>query len=193
MTADDPTDRRRDGRAVVEVAGLRVVLRRATVGEILALRHAELRPGLPRASAEFDDDTTTTTRHFGAFVVAASDAIRSGATVTPDGTVSGATVASNDAIACVSFMERPYGGAAAYQLRGMATRADLARRGIGSALLQHALAELVTRGDARRFWCNARLAAVPFYRRMGWEPASDVFDIPSVGPHRVMTLAATGG
>ena len=42
------------------------------------------------------------------------------------------------------------------------------------------------RDGARRFWCNARVAAVPFYARMGWRVVSDLFDVPTVGPHRVM-------
>ena len=158
-----------DGRPQVLVRGvLDVVLRRATVSEILALRHAELRPGLPRATAEFDGDAKPTTRHFAAFATRPGDV----------------------AIACASFMVEAYEGRAAYQMRGMATRADLARRGIGTALLRYALADLVLRDDARLFWCNARVAAVPFYRRMGWDMASDVFDVPTVGPHHVMTFVA---
>jgi GNAT superfamily N-acetyltransferase len=68
----------------------------------------------------------------------------------------------------------------------MATRADLARRGIGSALLRFALGILRAERGPVVVWCNARLAAVPFYATQGWEVASEVFDIPTVGPHHVM-------
>ncbi|MBI3770154.1 MAG: GNAT family N-acetyltransferase [Deltaproteobacteria bacterium] len=163
-----------EGATAVRVfAGLRVLLRRASLAEILMLRHAELRPGLPRASAEFAADAESATRHFGAFVTASS---------------ARATSAVGEAVACASFMAEPHAGEAAYQLRGMATRADVARRGIGGALLRLALREVAMHDHARLFWCNARLAAVPFYRQMGWRITSEVFDVPSVGPHRVMTF-----
>ncbi len=143
----------------------RVRLRPATIGEIVALRHAELRAGLPRETAEFDGDDAPTTRHYGGFV---------------DG----------DAVACASFMLAPRDDARAYQLRGMAIRGDLARRGIGAALLRFALGDVAGATAVTRFWCNARVPAVPFYRAMGWAVVSDVFDVPTAGPHRVMTFDA---
>jgi len=148
---------------VITCGEARVRLRRAGIDEIVRLRHAELRTGLPFATASFDGDQDPSTRHFGAFLV-------------DDGA----------AVGCASFMLRPYEGRSAYQLRGMATRADLARRGIGSALLRLALTELRERDGATLFWCNARVPAVPFYVRMGWRVVSDVFDVPTAGPHRVM-------
>jgi GNAT superfamily N-acetyltransferase len=169
-----------------------VVVRRATLDEIFALRHAELRPGLPRGSAEFAGDTSPTTRHFAAFATDSRLADDRLAASSDDGggLPTRRPASSRDAVGCASFRVEPYAGAAAHQLRGMATRADLARRGIGSALLRHAVADLVAYDGARMFWCNARVAAIPFYRRMGWEIASDVFDVPTVGPHRVMTFVA---
>jgi GNAT superfamily N-acetyltransferase len=175
-----------DGRpAVLALGGLDVVLRRATLDEILAVRHAELRPGLPRASAEFAGDAKPTTRHFAAFATGpAPPSPGDGMELRPS------AASLHDAIACTSFMVEAYDGRAAHQMRGMATRGDLVRLGIGSALLRYAIADLVARDAARLFWCNARVGAVPFYRRMGWQIASDAFDIPTVGPHRVMTFVS---
>ena len=138
------------------------MVRSATLGEIFALRHAELRPGLPPEEARFDGDEEPTTRHFGAFL--------------GDGAVVG----------CASFVRRPWAGEPACQLRGMATRADHVRRGIGAELLRFAEETLRAEDGPRLFWCNARLTAVPFYERVGWVVVSDVFDVPSVGPHRAM-------
>ena len=140
-----------------------VVVCRATLAEIIGLRHAELRPGLPLDTARFDGDDEPETRHFVAFLP------RDPAPV-----------------CCASLMARPWRDESAFQLRGMATRAALVRRGIGSALL--ASVESAVRADTavRILWCHARLAALPFYRRLAWEVASDVFDIPSVGPHHTM-------
>jgi len=139
-----------------------VQVRRATLAEILALRHAELRPGLPRGTAEFDGDDEPTTVHVGAF--------------------SGAEV-----VGCASWMRRPWHGQPAWQLRGMATRADLVRRGVGRAVLTTSDGLLRDGSDVRLLWCNARVAAIAFYERLGWEVASSVFDVPTVGPHRTMT------
>ncbi len=36
-------------------------------------------------------------------------------------------------------------------------------------------------------WCNARMAAVGFYRRAGFEVVSEEFDVPGIGAHVVMT------
>ncbi len=41
-------------------------------------------------------------------------------------------------------------------------------------------------------WCNARVVAVPFYAKQGWEIVSEVFDIPTVGPHRAMLRRCSG-
>jgi GNAT superfamily N-acetyltransferase len=68
----------------------------------------------------------------------------------------------------------------------MATRSDLARRGIGGALLAFAVEALLAEPGPRLLWCNARVSALAFWERAGWAVASDVFDIPGVGPHRVL-------
>lgn len=138
-------------------------LRRASLDEILALRHAVLRPGLPLGAARFDGDDEPATRHFGAFCAA------------PAG-----------AVACVSCMQRPRRGAAAWQVRGMATRSDSRGRGIGAALLAFALEALRAEAGPQRAWCNARVTALGFWERAGWVVASDVFDLPGIGPHRVL-------
>jgi GNAT superfamily N-acetyltransferase len=133
-----------------------VVVRRATFDEILTLRHAELRRGLPLDAACFPGDHDPGTRHLGAFV--------------------GGT---GENVGCASFMPSPFRDAT-FQLRGMATRADMARRGVGGALLGFATSVLPV---GTRLWCNARVVAVPFYRRMGWTVESDEFEVPTAGPH----------
>jgi hypothetical protein len=138
--------------------GSPVLLRVCRLDEILALRHRELRPGLPVEEAVFDGDDEPATRHFGAFRGA-------------------------DAVACASVMARQWQGTPAWQLRGMATRSDVVRRGLGSAVLRFVEAAGF---DPPLLWCNARLVAVPFYERQGWTVASERFDIPGVGPHHVM-------
>jgi predicted GNAT family N-acyltransferase len=141
----------------------RLELRRASLEEILALRHAVLRPGLPRDAARFDGDDEADTRHFGAFLRG-----------------------TGELVACVSCMRRPRDGQDAWQVRGMATRGDLVRRGVGGALLRYALAALRDERSPRLVWCNARVDALGFWERQGWTVVSEVFDIRGVGPHRTM-------
>jgi GNAT superfamily N-acetyltransferase len=139
------------------------VVRRASLAEIVGLRHAELRQGLPLETAHFDGDEDPGSLHCGAFLVA-----------------------GGEPVGCVSIVPRRGANEADWQLRGMATRADLARRGIGSTLLRFALDTLRAERGPVLVWCNARVPAVPFYARQGWEVVSGVFEIPTAGPHRVM-------
>ncbi len=149
----------------VRVAGREVVLRRASLDEILALRHAVLRPGLPLDAAAFDGDDAPGSHHFGAF----------------DGP---------EAIGCLSFMRRDRDGAA-HQLRGMATAPAVRGAGIGRLLLGFGEEALLAETGIRGLWCNARVESVGFYERLGWVVVSEVFEVAGVGPHRVMVRAAS--
>jgi GNAT superfamily N-acetyltransferase len=81
--------------------------------------------------------------------------------------------------------EAAYAPGAAWRLRGMAT-SDAARgTGLGRLVLEGCFAA-VRDGSGRFLWCNARLVAVPFYRRLGLAAVGPEFDIPGIGPHYVM-------
>jgi GNAT superfamily N-acetyltransferase len=74
---------------------------------------------------------------------------------------------------------------AAFRLRGMATDEGWRSRGVGAALL----AAVVDHGaglGGRLLWCNARLPAVPFYERAGFERVGEEWDEPHIGPHVAM-------
>jgi N-acetylglutamate synthase-like GNAT family acetyltransferase len=139
-----------------------LTLRRATLAEILDLRHAVLRPGLPLEAAAFEGDDEAATQHFGAFA--------------PSGEILG----------CLSLMRRPWRGAEAHQLRGMATHPAHARSGVGRALLAHALRAVVEETGIEIVWANARTEAAGFYQRLGWKIVSGPFEIAGVGPHYLM-------
>lgn len=131
------------------------------------LRGAVLRTGLPPEAAHFPSDLAPTTWHFAAYT------------------------AQGDTVGVASFFQEPYFAwphlPRVYRLRGMATHPHLQRtHGIGSRLLQTALRFLEQRG-VPLVWCYARLEAVPFYAKQGfqrWE-AAGVIDIAGVGPHEV--------
>jgi GNAT superfamily N-acetyltransferase len=136
-----------------------VLVRPALLDEILALRHAVLRPGRPLDTARFAGDDEMTTVHVGVF----------------DGTC---------AVGCATVMWRPLDdGEHALQLRGMATAPDRAGQGIGRAVLRYIEDDVARAAGMRVLWCNARTSASGFYAGAGWKLASTVFDVPDVGPH----------
>jgi predicted GNAT family N-acyltransferase len=135
-----------------------VLVRPARLDEILALRHAVLRPRRPLDTARFDGDDEETTVHVGAF-------------------------AGERLVGCASIMRRPLDAEDALQLRGMATAPDRMRRGIGTAVLRFVEEDLAHSIGVRLLWCNARTSASGFYAGAGWKLASAVFEVPDVGPH----------
>ena len=136
-----------------------VHLRDAAAGEVVDLRHRILRAGLPRETAVFDGDERPGACH----VVA---------------------VSRGRIVGCATLHPSTWNGSPAWQLRGMATDPALQRAGVGRAMLacleRRLLADVP---PVRQLWCNARVPAVGFYERMGWRVESEVFEIPSAGPH----------
>ncbi len=57
----------------------------------------------------------------------------------------------------------------------LAVLAAARRRGIGTALMQ-ALHTIARRNGLASVWCNAQLAAVPFYETLGYAPVGEHFD-----------------
>jgi ribosomal protein S18 acetylase RimI-like enzyme len=74
-----------------------------------------------------------------------------------------------------------------YQLRGMATLEAYRGRGIGNQVVNFAIVYL--RGQKINYiWCNARKNALKFYVDLGFEIISEEFELPNIGPHRVLYL-----
>jgi GNAT superfamily N-acetyltransferase len=138
-------------------------IRRASAEEIFDLRHAVLRHGLPRETAIFPGDDATTARHY-------------------------AAIAGDRIIGCATLHLNQWNGRPAWQLRGMATDPDFRGVGTGSALIDFFEAEILSDPTApRQLWCNARVPAAGFYQKLGWQIESEVFDIPTAGPHVKMS------
>lgn len=137
-----------------------VEVRLITAQETIPLRQAVLRPGRPVEAAQFPGDDLPTTKHFGAF---------------RDRGLLG--------IASLFLAEMPeQRGRVALQLRGMATAPEVRGQGLGRALVQECLTHART-SDAKIFWFNARIGAVGFYLKLGFEVVGEEFEIPDVGPH----------
>lgn len=140
-----------------------------TVGEVAAeetypLRQAVLRPNGGDVVWAGDEDPAT-------FHLAAR---------TPDGRIVG--VVRFSPAAC------PWRASGSpWQLRGMATDATVRGSGAGRTLVAAGLDAVAARG-ADLLWCDARVAAVGFYERMGFEVVTEPYDKPGIGPHLGMLV-----
>ncbi len=140
--------------------------------DVIPLRHRVLREGLPIATARFDADDDTRTKHAGVHLADTEGSL------------------NRPPVCCVSLMRNSYNRVPAWQVRGMATDHQLQGRGLGTQLLDWVQRELQHEPTVPRvklMWCNAREAAVDFYEKNGWLRSSNGFDIKGVGWHFEMT------
>ncbi len=72
-----------------------------------------------------------------------------------------------------------------WRIRGMATEPSKQGLGLGSKVLL-ALLDWGQIEGVPLFWCNAREGAIPFYLRHGFKVKSELFEIPGIGPHKVL-------
>jgi len=82
----------------------------------------------------------------------------------------------------------PMGG---WRLRGMATDPAVRGAGHGADVLTASIDHVAGQGGSE-LWCNARIAAVGFYRRADFEVVSDEFEVEGMGPHVVMVRRTSG-
>lgn len=71
------------------------------------------------------------------------------------------------------------------QLRGMATLTEYQGFGAGKLMLQKAV-QILKEKNSNLLWCNARIAAIDFYKKQGFETFGKKFEISYVGKHYVM-------
>ncbi len=77
------------------------------------------------------------------------------------------------------------------QLRGMATTAESRGTGAGRSIVRFAEAYAAQTGVAR-LWCNARVSAMGFYTKCGWQVEGEEFEVPDIGAHYVMVSTEVG-
>jgi GNAT superfamily N-acetyltransferase len=140
-------------------------IRPIAASETHALRHSVLRPHQPAGPVPLPGDDDRDGLHVGAFE-------------------------DDRLVAIASLCREPPPGSADpgwFRLRGMASLPEQRRRGHGRRLVQACIEHARARGAAR-IWCTARVAAQPFYASLGFQPRSEVFDLPDIGPHLRMDL-----
>lgn len=98
---------------------------------------------------------------------------------------------ADEVVGSVSISEEPppgeQDGSSPVRLRSMATSEAMRGRGLGQVLLAAAVTRARKEGGDV-LWCNARIAAVEFYRRAGFAETSEPFDVPDTGPHVQMSF-----
>lgn len=72
-----------------------------------------------------------------------------------------------------------------YRLRGMATLEEYQGQGLGKALILEAF-DMLKKKRANVLWCNSRVVALDFYKKLGFKVIGSEFDIALIGPHYVM-------
>jgi predicted GNAT family N-acyltransferase len=141
---------------------------RITAEDARPIRHRVLRPGQPPDRLVYPGDDAPTTLHLG---------VRA-----PTG----------ELVSAASFYDEPMPGTGvqAIRLRGMATLPEHRSQGHGRRLIETACAVLTASNNGQRptLWCNARVSAAGYYRRLGFVQIGDVFDIADIGAHTVMAI-----
>jgi predicted GNAT family N-acyltransferase len=94
----------------------------------------------------------------------------------------------NELITVATFLQEAHPNLSShypYRLRGMATHSLFHGQGFGQALMNHSMQFLKMRG-CDLIWCNAREKAFSFYEKLGFLYSGNYFDLPRIGPHKVM-------
>ena len=81
----------------------------------------------------------------------------------------------------------PEGEPGQWRVRGMATEPGVRGRGAGTAVLAALIAHARERG-ATGLWASVRTPAQRLYERAGFRVDSDVYELPHIGPHVLMSL-----
>lgn len=140
-----------------------VTARLISAQETWPLRHKVLKPDLPFSECEVPGDRLASTFHWGLFL-------------------------KSELVSVATFVEEThpnFSSQKSYRLRGMATLVHQQKSGGGSRLMTAATDHLVSQG-VDFLWCNARVKAFGFYGKMGFQYFGGMFDIPQIGPHKVM-------
>ncbi len=144
------------------IVGIVIEVVELTATRTHPLRRALLRNDTPDDRVEFDGDDLPTTFHLGA-------------------TIDGALVTIS------SWMLRRYPDLPdhpGHQLRGMATRAEARGSGVSARVLDDGLRRCAAAGSSV-VWARARVPALTFYERHGFETRGDVYiDLTTGLPHR---------
>lgn len=138
------------------------MIKKITSKETYIVRHPVLRSRKPIETCRFEGDDDLTTSHFGYFE-------------------------NNQLIGVASLFEAkaPFETSKkCYQLRGMAVLKEQQNKKIGNQLIK-AIEKQINENNCL-LWFNARINAVRFYQKNGFESIGDTIEVSGIGPHVVM-------
>lgn len=130
---------------------------------VLPLRAKFLRPWLEPEKCVYPKDRLTTTIHLAVF--------------------------DQDKVIGVATFEKEehpqLPSESSYRLRGMATDENYRRKGVGKSLMVYGESWLRNH-HIELLWFNARQNAFQFYEALGFKFNGELFELPQIGPHKVM-------
>lgn len=138
-------------------------VRQISAAETIPIRHRVLRKNKAVETCYFTGDKDLNTFHLGVFFNAELAGI--------------CTLVKNN--------KEIHQDVFSHQLRGMAVLEEYQGSHIGKTLMEF-LPEFLTSKGIFQIWCNARISAVSFYQKFGFTTHGFEFNIPDVGPHRLM-------
>jgi len=144
-------------------AVIEIEIKSVRLEDIIDVRHAVLRQGLPRSSCYYPEDSFKHTIHF-----AASN--------------------KDTIIGCASLYKESHPDfklKQSWRIRGMAVLEEFQSQAVGRQLLEACINHGITQ-KADVLWCNARIHAMAFYQREGFKIIGEEFEIPEIGPHFLM-------
>ncbi|KAF7789970.1 hypothetical protein EIP86_000918 [Pleurotus ostreatoroseus] len=160
-----------------------LVLRRISPQDTVPLRHAVLWPNKPVEYVLLPEDDTG--YHFGAFLDGDSDSISGAQPVAVISLFreSVPTEHAERAEAAASFLPGQNTSTntdadvnvKTARFRKFACAPVYQGRGIGTALLRHAMEAARTELGCRNIWCDARMESAPWYERRGLRRFGDIF------------------
>jgi GNAT superfamily N-acetyltransferase len=131
--------------------------------DTIPVRHAVLRQGKPIEACYIPQDDLSNTYHFGLFY-------------------------KNQLAGVCTFVadQSPlFKDSNQYRLRAMGVLEEFQGLQFGKLLLTHGVNFLKSK-NINKLWFNARIVALNFYKKNGFETIGAQFNIPEVGPHYTM-------
>jgi predicted GNAT family N-acyltransferase len=74
-----------------------------------------------------------------------------------------------------------------YRLRAMATSPSVRGKKVGRQIIEASI-EKLKKMNITLLWCDARLEATGFYERLGFKMKGEIYDVPNIGPHKLMYI-----
>jgi len=139
------------------------IIKKIAATETYSVRLPVLRKGKSIESCQFDGDYLATTQHYGIYL-------------------------NQELVGIISLFKKnnpTFSEKNQYQIRGMAVLENHRKKDFGKALIIYSEEECKNQ-EVDLIWFNARIEAIGFYEKMGYQKKGTPFAIPDVGEHIVM-------